>query len=121
MNSVLIACETSTIGDLLEKIFSNMFFKTYLVDNGEDALKSFRENKQPIVVLDYNLPIIDGTDVLYTIKSMENIEQPKIMFCSTINNVETIKKAISSGCDDYIMQPFDEEIIVSKLRILGVI
>ncbi len=121
MNSVLIVDDSKTIRDLLEKIFSNMFFATHTASNGEEALKSFQQYKQNVIILDPSLPLLDGYNVLYTIRQMPDITQPKIIFCSATNTIEAIKKAIKNGCDDYIIKPFDEEIVATKLKILEVI
>jgi two-component system chemotaxis response regulator CheY len=43
------------------------------------------------------------------------------MFCSSLVDVDKIREALDGGADDYIMKPFDEEIIITKLEILGLI
>lgn len=121
MNTVLIVDDSKIIRDLLEKIFSNLFFKTYVASDGEEALEVFAKNNTDVIILDYNLPIVEGIDVLYKIRTMKNVKQPKVIFCSSINSLFTIKEAIKAGCDDYIIKPFDEELIALKLKILGVI
>ncbi len=121
MNSVLIVDDSKVICDLLSKIFSNMFFDVYVAENGEEALRVFEESKPKLIVMDYSLPIIEGIDVLYKIRNMEDVEQPKIIFCSSLSADNYLQKAIEAGCDDYIIKPFDEEIISLKLKILGVI
>ena len=71
--------------------------------------------------MDTKLPILDGLDAMYKIRDMLRINQPKIIFCSSVNDPERIKEALDGGADDYIMKPFDEEIIVSKLDILNLV
>ncbi|MFI3242362.1 MAG: response regulator [Alphaproteobacteria bacterium] len=121
MNSVLIIDNSSVICDLLDKIFSKMFFETFTAESGEEGLKLFEKYLPNVVILDYNLPIIEGVDVLYKIRGMKDIKQPKIIFCTSLNYMNNIKTALDAGCDDYIIRPFDEEIISSKLKLLEVI
>lgn len=63
--------------------------------------------------------MLEGLDALYKICSLKAIKQPKIVFCSSLTDTDNVQKALDGGADDYIMKPFDEEILVSKLEILG--
>lgn len=121
MQSCLIVDDSPIIRDLLSKIFKGLFFEVSVARDGEEALEVFSAKPAELIILDYNLPIVDGIDVLYTIRNMKKIEQPKIIFCTNITDVIKIDAAIKAGVDDYIIKPFDEEIIASKLKILGLV
>jgi two-component system chemotaxis response regulator CheY len=106
---------------LLAKIFGNLGYEIIEAENGEEAVEMFNISKPDILIMDLNLPLLEGLDVMYKIRSKEDIKQPKIIFCSSNNDASKIREALSGGADDYIMKPFDEEIINSKLEILGLL
>lgn len=74
-----------------------------------------------MIITDWALPVMDGIDVLYKIREDNKIKQPKFIFCSSVTDKDKIKQALDGGADDFIMRPFDEDIIGSKLAILGLL
>lgn len=106
---------------VLSKIFSNLGLSVLEAEDGEDVLELYQKEEPALIIMDWRLPIIDGIDVLYKIRGEYKIRQPRIIFCSSITDEGKIREALDGGADDYLMKPFDEEIIVSKLKILGMI
>jgi two-component system chemotaxis response regulator CheY len=90
-------------------------------EDGEDLLEQCGRIMPDLIISDWNLPLIDGSDVLYKIRSDRKIKQPLFIFCSYIKDPNVITQALAGGADDFIMRPFDEDIIASKLRILKVL
>lgn len=121
MPKCLIADDSKTIRLLLLKIMSNFGFEVLDAEDGEEVVDLFYQHKPDLIILNLRLPVMDGIDVLYKIRADKRQKQPKIMFCSSVNDIERIQEALNGGADDYIMKPFDEEIIGSKLEILGLI
>lgn len=121
MAKCLIADDSQIIRMLLVKIMGNFGFEVIEAEDGEEVYESCALNQPDLIIMDYNLPILDGIDVLYKIRENNKIKQPKIFFCSSLNSVETIRQALNGGADDYIIKPFDEEIIASKLAIIGML
>ena len=115
----LIADDSKVIRMVLSKIFSNLGFAVLEAEDGEEVLSLCQKEEPSLVIMDWKLPIMDGIDVLYKIRGEFNIRQPRIIFCSSINDADKIKEALDGGADDYLLRPFDEEIIFSKLVILG--
>ena len=87
----------------------------------DEVIEKCLETEPDLVIMDWWLPVIDGIDVLYKIRDAKHIRQPRIIFCSANTDPEKISEALDGGADDYLMKPFDEEIIKSKLVILGLV
>ena len=121
MSKCIIADDSRIIRMLLSKIMVNLGFEVIEAEDGEEVVEMVELNEPSIVIMDWRLPALDGIDALYKIRSLKKIQQPKVMFCSSIIDIEKIREALDGGADDYIMKPFDEEIIISKLEILGLI
>lgn len=121
MAKCLIADDSKVIRMLFNKIMSNIGFDVIEAEDGEEVVELCQLNEPDLIIMDYRLPVLDGIDAMYKIRNSRISNQPKIMFCSSLNGIEIIKEALDSGADDYVLKPFDEEIIKSKLAILGLL
>ena len=63
------------------------------------------------VLLDWNMPVMDGYDFLRDLRRMPGGNRPKVVFCTTENDVAHIARALHAGANEYIMKPFDKEIV----------
>ena len=119
MPKCLIADSSRMIRTLLSKTMKNFAFDTIEAESGDDVYELCLSESPDLIILDYNLPILDGIDVLYKIRGNNEMKQPKIFFCSSSDEVAKLKLSVQGGADDYIMRPFDEDIIASKLAIIN--
>jgi len=117
----IVVDDSQTIRMLLVKIMENFGFSVIEAESGEEALDLCRRENPDVIISDWRLPIMDGIDVLYKIRADRRIPQPKFIFCATVSDIEDMQMALDGGADDFIMRPFDEEIISSKLAILGLL
>lgn len=121
MTSCIIADDSKIIRMLLSKIMNNFGYEVTEVENGEELLSQCAKNMPNLIICDWNMPLVDGIDVLLKIRSDKKIKQPLFIFCSYITDTNIIAQALNAGADDFIMRPFDEDIIASKLKILKVL
>ena len=100
------------------------------VESGSAAIAAFQkalENGMPfdLITLDVLMPKMDGTEVLYTIREIEKEKkipkekQVKILMVTSHSDRDSIITSIQAGCDDYIVKPFDREVIINKLEKIG--
>ncbi len=73
-----------------------------------------------VILLDWNMPVMNGLEFLVKLRDMQNGDQPKVVFCTTENDMDHIQRAIQAGANEYIMKPFDSEIIESKFAQIGI-
>ena len=121
MPKCLIADDSKIMRMLLRKIMENFGFEVYEAEDGEDVLEQSINVHPDVIISDWVLPLIDGIDVLYKIRADRKLQQPKFIFCSYISDAAVIRQALDGGADDFIIRPFDEDIIGSKLAILGML
>lgn len=121
MTKCIIADDSKIIRMLLVKIMENFGFEVHEAEDGEEVLELVLEQEPELVICDWNLPVMDGIDVLYKLRSDKKITQPKFMFCSLVTDTSKMRQALDGGADDFVMRPFDEDIIASKLAILGLL
>jgi two-component system chemotaxis response regulator CheY len=73
------------------------------------------------VLLDWNMPVMNGIDFLRSLRKSEGGQTPVVVFCTTENDMSHIREAIEAGANEYIMKPFDREIIEAKFSQVGLI
>ncbi len=121
MPSCIVADDSKIMRMLLSKIMENFGYVVMEAEDGEDLLEQCGAAMPDLIISDWNLPLIDGIDVLLKIRSDKKAPQPIFMFCSYIKDTAVIAQALEGGADDFIMRPFDEDIIASKLKIVKVL
>jgi two-component system, chemotaxis family, chemotaxis protein CheY len=101
------------------RILEELRFTASEAENGRDALDQCRMSMPDAVLLDWNMPVVDGIDFLIALRKEQGGNAPKVIFCTTENDVEHITRAISAGANEYIMKPFDRDIIEAKFHEVG--
>lgn len=121
MAACIVADDSKIMRMLISKIMTNFGYDVIEAENGEELLEQCARSMPDTIICDWQLPLVEGIDVLLKIRSDKKIKQPIFIFCSYIKDVNIISQALNAGADDFIMRPFDEDIIASKLRILKVL
>jgi two-component system, chemotaxis family, chemotaxis protein CheY len=104
-----------------KRILEELRFTASEAENGRDALDQCRMSMPDVVLLDWNMPVVDGIAFLVALRKEQGGDAPKVIFCTTENDVEHITRAISAGANEYIMKPFDRDIIEAKFHEVGLI
>jgi two-component system, chemotaxis family, chemotaxis protein CheY len=73
------------------------------------------------ILLDWNMPVMTGIEFLRRLRKMAGGDAPKVVFCTTENDLAHIQEALSAGANEYIMKPFDSDIIQTKFAQVGLI
>ncbi len=74
-----------------------------------------------VVLLDWNMPVMDGLTFLRRLRGQPGGDGPKVLFCTIETAPDRIAEALAAGADEYVMKPFDSEIIHSKLAEVGAV
>lgn len=89
--------------------------------DGQQALDACRATLPDFVLLDWNMPVMDGLTFLRALRKEFGPDIPAVIFCTTENDMAHIQMAITNGAQEYIMKPFDEDILVGKLGQAGLL
>lgn len=116
MKQCLVVDDSSVIRKVARRIMEEVNFEVAEAENGQEALDKCRQNLPDVILLDWNMPVMDGLDFLIELRKDPCGEAPKVIFCTTENDMDHITQAITAGANEYIMKPFDKEIILSKLK-----
>lgn len=96
-------------------------FDTMEAGDGREALEQCRKKIPDIIMLDWNMPVMDGMEFLKTYRPEQLKNGTVVIFCTTENDTTKIMEAMEAGANEYIMKPFDEELIRTKLLQMGLI
>jgi two-component system chemotaxis response regulator CheY len=121
MKNCLVVDDSSVIRKVARRILEDLSFEISEAEDGLKALDICRKEMPSAILLDWNMPVMDGLEFLAQLRREPGGEKPKVVFCTTENDVSHIAKAMRAGADEYIMKPFDREIVEAKFAEVGLI
>lgn len=121
MKTCLVVDDSSVIRKVARRILEELNFSIKEAEDGQVALDKCREQMPDAVLLDWNMPVMDGMEFLRSLRKEQGGSEPIVVFCTTENDMNHITEAISAGANEYIMKPFDREIIESKFAEAGLV
>jgi two-component system chemotaxis response regulator CheY len=121
MKTCLVVDDSSVVRKIVRSILEDMDFQITEAEDGEQALESCRETMPDAVLLDWNMPVMDGYEFLGNLRRMPGGDAPKVVFCTTENGMDHISRALHAGANEYIMKPFDRDIVAAKFQEVGLV
>jgi two-component system chemotaxis response regulator CheY len=121
MKTCLIVDDSSVIRKVARRILEGLDFQIVEAENGEEAIETCRRQMPEAILLDWNMPKMDGYDFLRVLRRLPDGDKPKVVFCTTENDVAHIARALHAGANEYIMKPFDKNIVEAKFQEVGLI
>jgi two-component system chemotaxis response regulator CheY len=121
MKSCLVVDDSKVIRMVARRILEELNFEVLEAADGQQALDRCDDAMPDAVLLDWNMPVMDGLEYLVALRQRPGGDEPRVVFCTTENDMSHIKDAISAGANEYIMKPFDKDIIESKFRQVGLL
>ncbi len=117
----LIVDDSRIIRKVARRIVEGLGFEVDEAADGAEALAYCASVMPDVVLLDWNMPVMDGLTFLRRLRAQAGGEAPKVLFCTIETAPERIAEALAAGADDYVMKPFDGEILHSKLAEVGAV
>ena len=121
MRTCLVVDDSSVIRKIARRILESMDFQIIEAEDGEKALEVCKRGFPDAILLDWNMPVMDGYEFLGNLRRMPGGEVPKVVFCTTENGIDHIARALNAGANEYIMKPFDKDIVAAKFQEVGLI
>jgi two-component system chemotaxis response regulator CheY len=119
MKRCLIIDDSSVIRKVARRILEGFGFTITEASDGRQALDNCVREMPDAILLDWNMPVMDGYEFLRALRAMPGGDRPKVVFCTTENDLAHIARAMHAGADEYIMKPFDREIVEAKFQEVG--
>ena len=110
---ILVVDDEFEIVKVVRAYLEQSGFRVITAGDGQLALAAFRHERPDLVILDLNLPLIDGLDVCRTIRRESNT--PVIMLTARVEETDRLI-GLEIGADDYIVKPFSPREVVARVR-----
>ena len=121
MKSCLVVDDSRVVRKVVRRIIEDIGFSCEEAPDGQKAIEACKARMPDTILLDWNMPVMSGIEFLEKLRQMEDGARPKVIFCTTENDLAHIDRALRAGADEYIMKPFDSAIIKSKFTQIGLI
>jgi two-component system chemotaxis response regulator CheY len=119
MKTCLIVDDSKVIRKVARHMLEALSFNVAEAGDGREALDLCATVNPDVILLDWNMPVMSGMEFLHALGATVLPQRPKIVFCTTECDVGHIRAALDAGADEYVMKPFDRDMLESKLQIVG--
>jgi two-component system chemotaxis response regulator CheY len=119
VKTCLVVDDSRVIRKVARRILEDLGFEVAEASDGVEAMAWCQAVMPDAVLLDWRMPGMDGLEFVQRLREQPGGMAPKVVFCSVENDIERIREALDAGADEYVMKPFDSDIVASKLDYLG--
>ena len=117
----LVVDDSSVVRKVARRILERHGFTVREAEDGQKALEACREEMPRAVLLDRNMPVLDGIGFLRALRAEYGPDEPVVVMCTTESGTEKILEGLEAGAQEYVMKPFDEDILCDKLIQAGLL
>ncbi|MBX7199773.1 MAG: response regulator [Rhodospirillaceae bacterium] len=121
MKRCLVIDDSRVIRRVAAKIVQDLGFAPEEAANGPDALAACKAAMPDVVLMEWDMTQMTGPDLARALRALPGGGAAKVVFCTSRNDPADIRAAIAAGADEYIMKPFDSDIVASKFLLLGLL
>jgi two-component system, chemotaxis family, chemotaxis protein CheY len=119
VKTCLVVDDSRVIRKVARRILEDLGFEVAEAADGVEAMAWCQAVMPDAVLLDWRMPAMDGLEFVRRLREHPGGSAPKVVFCSVENEIERIREALDAGADEYVMKPFDGDILSGKLAYLG--
>jgi two-component system chemotaxis response regulator CheY len=118
---VLVVDDSRAIRGIISKHLVALGFEVLEASGGVEALTQLKHlGRDDLVLLDWNMPEMNGFDVLRRIRTEREYDELRVMMVTTESEMNQVARALDAGANEYLMKPFNREALVEKLVLLGI-
>ncbi|MCP4290022.1 MAG: response regulator [Gammaproteobacteria bacterium] len=101
---------------VLQSMLEPLGFALQMAENGQEAIQQTQQFEPDLILMDLLMPVIDGFEAIQAIRAAPDLTQPRIVVVSVEAFQEERQKAKAAGCDDYLVKPVDENLLIRALQ-----
>ena len=117
----LIVDDSKMIRRVATRILQDLDFEPSEASNGREAITICKSSMPDAILLDWNMPVMDGLSFLKALRKEPGGDDPIVVFCTAERDVKKITEALDAGANEYVMKPFDSDILASKFCEAGLV
>jgi two-component system, chemotaxis family, chemotaxis protein CheY len=113
---VLVVDDFATMRRIIKNVLKQIGFTHILeADDGATAIEVLKENEVDLIISDWNMPRMNGLDLLKTVRNKESTKTIPFVMVTAEAQKDNVLQAVQSGVDNYIVKPFTADAIKEKL------
>jgi two-component system chemotaxis response regulator CheY len=117
----LVIEDSRAMRSILGEILGDVGFESVMAADAEDALAGLEDDHAyDFALVDWNLPGMSGLELVQQIRNRAEMNDIRLMMVTTETERARVQEALDAGADEYIMKPFDKEMLLEKLILLGI-
>jgi two-component system chemotaxis response regulator CheY len=118
----LIIDDSRAMRRILRTVVEPLGFRILEAGDGREGLDRLEEHYPDVelTLVDWNMPVMNGLEFVKTVRADKQYQQMKIAMVTTETEPAQMTRALMAGVDEYVMKPFTSEILMEKLRLMGV-
>jgi CheY-like chemotaxis protein len=114
--TILVVDDIAANRNLLSETLETKGYEVLLASNGVSALKVADRAKPNLILLDVNMPDMDGYDACRQLKKIQELAEIPVIFITANDDPESLVKGFQAGAVDYIAKPFKQEEVLMRVE-----
>ena len=110
----LVIDDFRVVRQVARRILEGLNFAIEEAADGQLGLDACRRSMPAVILLDWNMPVLNGIGFLRCLREMQGGDAPVVVFCTTESDIRHIQEALGAGANEYIIKPFDAEVLQEK-------
>jgi two-component system chemotaxis response regulator CheY len=119
VKTCLVVDDSRVVRKVARRLLEDLGFAVAEAADGMEALAWCRAMMPDVVLIEPAMPTMSGLDFLRRLRLEPGGRTPKVIFCSGQGDLDRIRQALDAGAAEYIIKPFDSEIVAGKLALAG--
>jgi two-component system chemotaxis response regulator CheY len=121
MKNCLIVDDSRVTRKVARRILEELEFGVEEAEDGREGLEICRRKMPDAILLDCGLQGMTGVEFLRVLRREPSGHGPIVVFCTIENDISLITEAVTAGANEYMLKPFDREIVKSVLSEVGLL
>jgi two-component system chemotaxis response regulator CheY len=118
----LVIDDSRTVRIIIGKILRELGMDVLEAANGLEALEQMKRNPDvELLLVDWNMPEMNGFDFLRAVRAQPAYDGVRILMVTSEAQSEQVVRALRAGANEYLMKPFNKDVLVAKLNLLDML
>lgn len=116
MSKILLVDDEEDIQETNKYTLEEIGYQCITASNGMEGLTKALSEKPDLVLLDMMMPVMTGIDVLKSIREKHSVKSMPVIMLTAVSDLNHVKTILSLGVNDYVVKPFDSDVLVEKVK-----
>jgi two-component system chemotaxis response regulator CheY len=118
----LVIDDSRAVRMIIGQILREIGMEVLEAGNGLEALEQMKRNPDvELLLVDWNMPQMNGFDFIRAVRSEHAYDAVRILMVTSESQGEQVNQALNAGANEYLMKPFNKDVLVAKLNLLDVL